>query len=97
MESSIVQPPSVQSEAEMRSHKGGVQARPRGRLGHFAQDSRAVFEAAAVFVGARVDERREELVYQVAVGGVDLDKSNPASRLRRAAGQRFATRAIPSA
>ena len=34
----------------------------------------AVEEAAAVFVGALVGERRKELMEEIAVGGVDLNQ-----------------------
>ena len=38
------------------------------------RETDAVFEAAAVLVGTVVGERGEELVEQIAVGGVDLDE-----------------------
>ena len=49
---------------------------PRGADGadDFEREADAVFEAAAVFVGAVVGEGREELVEQIAVGGVDFDE-----------------------
>ena len=40
----------------------------------FEGEADAIVEAAAVFVGAVVGEGREELVEQVAVGGVDFDE-----------------------
>ena len=43
------------------------------RAQHVEPEARAVFERAAVVVGAPVLERGEELRDQVAVGGVDLD------------------------
>ena len=62
---------------------GGGDAEPEGQaLGpdvadgcdDLAQEAGAVVEAAAVVVGAGVDQRREKLVDQVAVGGVDFDQ-----------------------
>ena len=43
------------------------------RFHHLEAEPHAVVERAAVGVGPRVAERREELVQQVAVRGVDLD------------------------
>ena len=40
---------------------------------YLEENPRAVFVASAVFVGTQVGLRREELVEEVAVGGVDLD------------------------
>nr|GEU28220.1 hypothetical protein [Tanacetum cinerariifolium] len=42
------------------------------RFDHQAQEARAVFHAAAEFVGAAVDVRRQELLHQVAVGRMDF-------------------------
>ena len=59
---------------------------------HLKADARAVFELAAVLVGAAVLERREELRDQVAVRGMDLDarRSRP-SRARAAAAAKACT------
>src|SRR6478752_96097 len=59
------QPPSVQSLAEKRTNRGASGASSR----------------TAVFVGPLVRDRREELVQQVAVRGVELD--HPEARLQR--------------
>ena len=55
--------------------------RPRGADGidDLERKAGAIFEAAAVGVGALVGERRQELVKQVAVGGVNLDEVEPGS------------------
>ena len=72
---------------------GGAQAHEEGQVvgpdvphgaDDFEQQPGAVFEGAAVVVGARVRQRREELVQQVAVRGVDLHSVEP--RDLRAAG-----------
>ena len=70
----------------------------RGPLGadgvnDFERQPGAVFEAAAVVVGALVGERREKLVEQVAVGGVDLDEVEAGLRARRAAWRKASTMA----
>ena len=39
----------------------------------FAEKARAIFEGAAVRIGALIRERRKEFVEQVAVRGVDFD------------------------
>ena len=73
MVSSMVRPPSTQSVAEMRTQTGRC-FRPGGADGadDFEREAGAVGERAAVLVGAVVGERREELVGEVAVGGVDF-------------------------
>src|SRR3712207_8835047 len=58
---------------------------PRGgahRADHPQQQPGAVLQAAAVLVGARVGQRRQELVQQVAVGGVDLRSEEHTSELQ---------------
>ena len=68
------QPPGTQSVAEMRAQTGSVGGKG---LAHHLEDlerkAHPVLQAAAVFVVALVGDRREELVQQVAVRGVDLD------------------------
>jgi hypothetical protein len=44
------------------------------RVDDLKQQADAVFEAAAVGIGALVGEGRKELVEQVAVGGVDFNE-----------------------
>ena len=85
------QPPGTQSVAEIRTHTGLL-----GREGgaHDVEDlereAHAVLEAAAVLVVALVGDRREELVQQVAVRGVDLDavEAEPRGAPRRGARSR---------
>ncbi len=81
------QPPSAQSVAEKRTSSGtsvaDLGAHRRARL---EQEPRPVLERAAVRVVALVDERREELVQQVAVRGVQLDQLE--AGVDRAAGGR---------
>ncbi len=50
--------------------------RPRGAqgAGDFEREAGAVFEASAVLVGAVVRERREKLVEEIAMGGVQFDE-----------------------
>jgi len=50
--------------------------RPRGANGvdDFKGEADAVVERAAVFVGAVIGERREELVEKIAVGSVDFNE-----------------------
>jgi hypothetical protein len=75
MESSMVQPPSVQSEAEMRSHRGRRSGQTLRTASMISRRMRVRFsKAAAVLVGAGVDQRREKLVDEIAVGSVDFDK-----------------------
>ena len=55
-------------------HANALAAPDRGdRLHHLEQQPRAVFDRAAVRVGALVRARTDELVEQIAVGAVDLD------------------------
>ena len=67
-------PPSTQSVAEMRVNSGNS---PRPDVAHRRRRPRdepgAVLERAAVLVGALIAQRRQELVKQIAVRGVDLD------------------------
>ena len=56
--------------------------RSRTAAEHLAREAGAPVEVAAVRVGARVVERREELVQQVPVGDVDLDAVEPALAVR---------------
>ena len=71
---SMSQPPATQSVAEIRAQTG-LRGRERGAHGveDLEREAHAVLEAAAVVVVALVGERRQELVQQVAVRGVQLD------------------------
>ena len=80
-----VQPPSAQSVRR----EADEQRRTRGsgiphRIDDAQEQARAVLERAAVLVGAQVRQRREELVQQVAVRGVDLERSRSPPRSRGA-------------
>nr|GEU28584.1 hypothetical protein [Tanacetum cinerariifolium] len=73
------------------AHADRAVGRKRGAHGveHLERKAGAVFQRAAVFVGAQVRQRREELVQQVAVRGMDLDGVDadvrrPARRCREA-------------
>jgi hypothetical protein len=44
------------------------------RIEHLQREAHAVLERAAVVVGALVGQRRQELVQQIAMGAVDLDR-----------------------
>ena len=59
----------------MRSQRGRRSGQTlRTAVDDLAQEAGAVVKAAAVVVGAGVDQRREELVDEIAVGGVDFDE-----------------------
>ncbi|MNV40756.1 hypothetical protein D3C71_1323720 [compost metagenome] len=65
--------------AVQRGQRGEADADPGGiahgldqRARHFVQEADAVFQRAAVFIGARVGVGVQELVDQVAVGGVQF-------------------------
>jgi hypothetical protein len=62
-----------------------VRDRGAHRVDGLEQQPDPVVEGAAVGVVAPVGQRREELVEQVAVGGVDLDRVEPGGDGRRAA------------
>ena len=84
-ESSTVQPPSVQSVAEMRTKSGDDPARPRAPRSTVSQRKRMRFsKRAAVFIGALVAQRREKTVQQIAVRRVDLDDLRARLRARAA-------------
>src|ERR1039458_1306172 len=62
---------------------GGGDADEEGQVGrplsadgvnHFENEASAILKTAAVCIGALISEGREELVEQIAVGGVNLDK-----------------------
>ncbi len=55
---------------------------PRGadRVDNLKKKTRAIFEGAAVGVGALVRKRREELVQQIAVGSVNLNEVEAGSQ-----------------
>ena len=55
------------------------------RLEHLKREAQPVLEAAAIFVGPHVGQRRQELVQQIAVRTVELDRSEiePSSPDRR--------------
>ena len=58
------------------AHRHRLAGRPRRADGveHFQREPQPVLQAAAVFVGPPVGNRREERGQQVAVGGVDLEE-----------------------
>ncbi len=83
--SSISQPPSIQSVAEM--HERGCGRRQRGPDGprHFERKPHPVLETAAVFVGTEIRQRRQERLQEIAMRHVKLDdikarQYGPASR-----------------
>ena len=83
------QPPSAQSVAEIRTQSGSSSGQTVRTSSTTSSTNRARFsKRAAVLVGARVRQRREELVQQVAVRGVDLGDAGS----RRPARARAASR-----
>ena len=74
----VVDGPACPSEPSLwrRCGRGGAGGGPCGADGvdDLEEQAGAIFKAAAVGVRAVVGEGREELVEQVAVGGVDLDE-----------------------
>ena len=62
----------VAARREMHAHATGA---PHGddRVGHFQHQPGAVFDRAAVVVGALIRAVLQELIQQIAVGAVDLD------------------------
>ena len=70
----ISQPPSIQSVEETRKPTGlSCRKRRAHRVEHFERKAHAVLERAAILIGALVGDRRQELMQQIAVGGVHLD------------------------
>jgi len=68
------QPPSTQSTADTRTHTGRSAGEDGAhRVEHLERKAQPVLEAAAVVVVAVVGQRRQELMQQVAVRGMDLD------------------------
>ena len=57
------------------AHAHRLVLRPRGahRFEHFEREAQAVFDAAAVFVGALVADRREEGREQIAVAAMQFE------------------------
>ncbi len=82
------QPCSTQSVADTRTPTGIRRDRRAHRLEHLEREAHAVLQRAAILVVALVGERREELVQQVAMRRVQLDRlraraAPPASPRRR--------------
>ena len=67
---------------EERQMRGPIVA---NRIDDLQHQARAVLEAAAVCICALVGERREKLVQQIAVCGMDLDELEARLVARRAA------------
>ena len=89
------QPPSIQSVADRRTLPGGPPGTRRGRPRTFERKAHPVLEASRHRRLAAVGQRREELVQEIAVGGVDLDEvgAGPRGPRGRLARRRRATRA----
>ena len=71
------QAPSTQSLAETRTQTGRFGKGGAHRFEHLQRKPQPVFQAAAVLVAPLVGDRRQELVQQIAVRGVDLDAGEP--------------------
>ena len=57
-----------------REQRHVVGHQPAQLLGDAEDQPHAILEAAAIFVGSLIAERRKKLVEQIAVGGVDFDE-----------------------
>jgi len=69
------QPPSTQSVAETLTPIGLFSGkRSADGVEHFQGIAHTVLQASAILVGPPVGDRREELMQQIAVGGVQLDR-----------------------
>ena len=67
----------------MRTDNGSLSpSTPPYLADNLAQHAHAVLEAAAIFVGALIAQRREEFVSEIAVGGVNLDDFEAGARRR---------------
>ena len=69
------QPPSTQSVADTRMPTGLSLGKHRAhRVEDFERIAHAVFQRAAIFVGAPVGDRRQELMQEIAVRAVQLER-----------------------
>ena len=70
----MVQPPSIQSVAEMRTPIGlCAREDAAAEIENLQRQPHPVFKAAAVLIVSLIDDRREELTDQIAVGEMQLD------------------------
>ena len=84
---SVRSQPPVDPIGARQAHEQRKLGRPFAahRRDRLHQQAGAVLERAAVAVGAPVAQRRQELMEQIAVTGMQLEMRKPASRARRAA------------